>query len=123
MAPNLEVPSNHDSNTNKACRISPVGGMRQNPKPSTAGPALWPRTSCPNFAPHNTCFDLAPMTREPSMAEDYVIASNVASTELQAQVIVSLIGLGCQYETDTGHIKTMQEPILESADLSVPQEP
>ena len=123
MAPNLVMQFSQDSIISKTCRISPVWGMHQRPKPSTAGPALWPRTSCPNFAPHNTCFDLAPMTKKPSMTADYAIASNVASTELQSQVIIILMGLGCQYETDTGHIKTMKEPTLGSADLSVPPEP
>ena len=111
------MPFSQDSNISKICRISPVGGMRQSLKPSTAGPALWPGTSCLNLAPYNACFDLAPLP------EDYAIASNVASTELQTQVIVSSVGLGCQYEADPRNSKTRQEPTLESADLSVLQEP
>ena len=57
------------------------------------------------------------------MTADYAIASNVASAELQSQVIINLIVLGCQYETDTGYVKMMQEPIPESAGLSALQEP
>ena len=45
------------------------------------------------------------------MTADYAIASNGTSTELQSQVIIILMGLGCQYETDTGHIETMREPV------------
>ena len=48
------------------------------------------------------------------MTADYAIASNVASTELQSPVVIDLMGLGCQCETDTVHIETMREPIPES---------